>query len=163
MRQADIKLNGHAFEARIYAEAPERDFMPATGRIAYLAEPENARIDTAVRCGDEIGINYDPMISKLIVHADCRSAALTKLRQALSDYQILGVQTNIGFLSSVLSVKEFAEQDFDTGFIETHYKKLFNKEDGQAAIAVCMAALAVLPAIERDGVSCLDPWQDKAG
>ncbi|MCP4186715.1 MAG: acetyl/propionyl/methylcrotonyl-CoA carboxylase subunit alpha [Gammaproteobacteria bacterium] len=163
LEQSEIKLNGHAFEARIYAEAPERDFMPATGRIAYLAEPENARIDTGVRCGDEIGINYDPMISKLIVHADCRLTALSKLRQALSDYRILGVQTNIGFLSSVLSVMEFVEEDFDTGFIETHYKKLFNREDDQAAIAVCVAAMAVLPAIARDGVSGLDPWQDKCG
>ncbi|MCP4494361.1 MAG: acetyl/propionyl/methylcrotonyl-CoA carboxylase subunit alpha [Gammaproteobacteria bacterium] len=163
LQQSEIVLNGHAFEARIYAEAPERDFMPATGRIAYLAQPENLRIDTGVRCGDEIGINYDPMISKLIVHADCRLSALAKLRQALSDYQILGVQTNIRFLSSVLSVSEFAEENFNTGFIETHYKKLFDREDDQASIAVCVAAMAVLPAIERDGVSRLDPWQDKGG
>jgi 3-methylcrotonyl-CoA carboxylase alpha subunit len=172
LQQSDIPLNGHAFEARIYAESPERDFMPATGRIQYLAEPqqtESLRIDTGVRAGDDIGINYDPMISKLIVHADDRLTALSKIRRALSDYQILGVQTNIGFLSSLLKVEEFAAEKFDTGFIETHRKKLFVSEEESLSLAVCAAAMAVLPAIAKDGsehFSCLDPWspwQQKSG
>ena len=172
LQQPDIQLNGHAFEARIYAESPQRDFMPATGRIQYLAEPEeneSLRIDTGVRAGDDIGINYDPMISKLIVHGDDRATALSKMRQALRDYHILGVQTNIGFLSSLLNVEEFADEEFDTGFIETHYKKLFDKEAENSALAVCVASMAVLPVIARDKnehFSCLDPWspwQDKSG
>ena len=161
LKQSDIQLNGHAFEARIYAEAPDRDFMPATGRIGYLAEPANVRIDTGVRVGDTIGINYDPMISKLIVHADDRTTALSKMRQALGDYQILGVQTNIGFLSSLLAVDEFADENFDTGFIESHYEKLFDKERDSSTTAVCAAAMAVLPAIENDNYQ--DPWSDKSG
>ena len=164
LQQSEITLNGHAFEARIYAEAPDRDFMPATGQIQYLAEPQTTddlRIDTGVRDGDDIGINYDPMIAKLIVHADDRLTALNKLRAALRDYQILGVQTNIGFLSSLLEVGEFSDEDFDTGFIEKHREKLFDRKEGQSAIAVCVAAMAVLPAIKNN--AALDPWSDKCG
>ena len=168
LQQSEIQLKGHAFEARIYAETPERDFMPATGRINYLAEPDSVRIDTGVRAGDEIGINYDPMIAKLIVHAESRSAAMAKMRKALDDYQILGVQTNIRFLSSLLSIDAFAVEDFDTGFIETHHQKLFDKEADNPSVAVCVAAMAVLPAIARNNeyFSCLDPWspwQNKNG
>ena len=168
LQQSEIKLDGHAFEARIYAEAPERDFMPATGRINYLAEPDSVRIDTGVRAGDEIGINYDPMIAKLIVHGDDRLSAMAKMRKALGDYQILGVQTNIGFLSSLLSIDAFADGNFDTGFIGTHHQKLFDKEADNSSFAVCVAAMAVLPAIANSNeyFSCLDPWspwQDKSG
>lgn len=164
LQQSEITLNGHAFEARIYAEAPARDFLPATGRIRYLAEPQtndDVRIDTGVRAGDDIGINYDPMIAKLIVHAGDRKTALNKMRAALRDYQILGVQTNVGFLSSLLEVDAFANEDFDTGFIEKHHQKLFDREEGQAEIAVCVAAMAVLPAIANS--DCQDPWADKSG
>ncbi len=164
LQQPAISLNGHAFEARIYAEAPDRDFMPATGRIAYLTEPpsgQDVRIDTGVRTGDDIGINYDPMIAKLIVHAGDRKTALNKMRMALNDYQILGVQTNIGFLSSLLAIDAFVDEDFDTGFIEKHHQKLFDKEEGQVAIAVCVAGMAVLPAIQNS--DCMDPWVDKSG
>jgi len=171
LKQSEIQLKGHAFEARIYAEAPERDFMPATGRIKFLSEPaidEGVRVDTGVRPGDDIGINYDPMIAKLIVHADDRLSAMAKMRKALGDYQILGVQTNIGFLSSLLSIDSFADENFDTGFIEAHHKELFNKEDDHAVTAVCIASMAVLPAITNNNefFSCLDPWspwQDKSG
>ena len=172
LKQSEIQLNGHAFEARIYAEAPDRDFMPATGQIRYLAEPEtnkNLRIDTGVRAGDDIGINYDPMIAKLIVHADDRLSAISRMRAAcLRDYQILGVQTNIGFLSDLLSIDAFAEERFDTGFIETHHQSLFDKKDDAADLAVCAAAMALLPAIEIENKTyfpCLDPWspwQDKS-
>ncbi len=163
LQQSEIRLNGHAFEARIYAEAPDRDFMPATGRIRYLAEPtgdDSVRIDTGVRCGDDIGINYDPMIAKLIVHAEDRLTALNKMRAALCDYQILGVQTNIGFLSSLLEVDAFVDEDFDTGFIEKHREKLFDREEGRVAVAVCVAAMAVLPAIGNS--DSFDPWSDKS-
>ncbi len=164
LQQSEINLKGHALEARIYAEAPNRDFMPATGRIRYLAEPagdDSVRIDTGVRVGDDIGINYDPMIAKLIVHGGDRLSALSKMRQALLNYQILGVQTNIGFLSSLLSIDAFAEEKFDTGFIDAHYGKLFDKEGKTSAVAVCAAAMSVLPAISNERnefFSCLDPW-----
>ena len=161
LQQSQIKLNGHAFEARIYAEAPDRDFLPATGRIDYLAEPDSVRIDTGVRAGDEIGINYDPMIAKLIVHADDRLSALAKMRKALGDYQILGVQTNIGFLSDLLDIDAFVDENFDTGFIETHREKLFDREEDDSSVSVCAAAMAVLPAIKNKG--CPDPWTDKSG
>jgi len=165
LKQSEVHLNGHAFEARIYAEAPDRDFMPAIGQIRYLAEPElteGVRIDTGVRAGDDIGINYDPMIAKLIVHADDRLSALSRMRTVLRDYQILGVQTNIGFLSSVLSETDFIAEKFDTGFIESHRQSLFDKKDETSVTAVCVAALAMLLAIRLGGKSS-DPWVDKKG
>ncbi len=116
-------LNGHAFEARVYAEAPDNDFLPSTGTLHYLVTPESndqVRIDTGVQQGDEISVYYDPMIAKLIVHAEDRPSALRKMRLALADYQVLGVQTNIGFLQHLMSLEEFADENFDTSFIETH-------------------------------------------
>jgi 3-methylcrotonyl-CoA carboxylase alpha subunit len=149
--QADIECQGHAIEARIYAETPHRDFMPAAGRIRYLSLPattDGVRIDTGVRSGDLIGINYDPMIAKLIVHAADRSTALAKLAHALSRYQILGLNTNIGFLASLVTMPEFNAADFDTGFIGKHRERLFAQDAGQLREALVIAAAATLPALE---------------
>ena len=172
LTQDGINLRGHALEARIYAEVPERDFMPATGRLAFLVEPDpgsTIRIDTGVRTGDEVGIHYDPMIAKLIVHAENRQQAISKMRAALNKYQILGVHTNINLLSSVLAESDFVDAHFDTGFIDSHYDTLFGSEPGRKAIAACIASMAVLPAISQgrgENFSCLDPWspwQQKTG
>lgn len=138
LSQAQIKLNGHAFEVRIYAESPDNNFLPSTGRIEYLQVPyqqdpgqqgpgqgPQVRVDTGVKQGDEIGVYYDPMISKLIVHATDRKTALEKMRQALQNYRILGLQTNIAFLDSILAIDDFVNGEFDTGFIEKHQQRLF--------------------------------------
>ncbi len=120
LQQGEIVAFGHAFEARVYAEAPERDFMPAAGRIRYLQLPDldaGVRVDTGVRSGDTIGSNYDPMIAKLIVHGDDRETALSRLSQALRQFQILGPQTNLDFLGRLVGMAEFRAADFDTGFM----------------------------------------------
>lgn len=128
LTQDELKITGHAFEARIYAEAPDHDFLPATGALTYLKTPdtsEHVRVDTGVAQGAEVSMYYDPMIAKLITWDKDRDSALRQMKTALQDYQILGLSTNIEFLSRLFSVAEFAEGEFDTGFIEKHSTELF--------------------------------------
>ncbi|PWQ99493.1 acetyl/propionyl/methylcrotonyl-CoA carboxylase subunit alpha [Leucothrix pacifica] len=128
LRQDELHINGHAFEARIYAEAPDRDFLPATGALSYLKTPEqnaHVRVDTGVTQGDEVSMYYDPMIAKLITWDKDRDSALRQMKSALCDYEILGLSTNIEFLSRLFSAPEFAKGDFDTGFIEKNTAQLF--------------------------------------
>ena len=149
LAQAQIRMQGHAFEARIYAEAPQHDFMPAAGRIGFMQLPElssTVRVDTGVRCGDSIGINYDPMIAKLVVHAGDRETARARLAHALRQYQILGPQTNLDFLGRVVAMPQFASADFDTGFIAQHREQLFADSPQQLQLALVLAAAALTPA-----------------
>jgi 3-methylcrotonyl-CoA carboxylase alpha subunit len=128
LEQDELQINGHAFEARIYAEAPDRDFLPATGALSYLKTPEqnaHIRIDTGVKQGDEVSMYYDPMIAKLITWDKDRDSALRQMKSALREYQILGLSTNIEFLSRLFSAPDFAEGEFDTGFIEKNSADLF--------------------------------------
>lgn len=103
--QAELRPNGHAFEARIYAEDSELGFMPTAGRLHHLSGPlsggPSVRVDTGVRAGDSISVHYDPMISKLIVHSYDRSSALQRLLAALADYHVAGLPTNVSFLSAL--------------------------------------------------------------
>ena len=148
--QNALVISGHALEARIYAESPERDFMPATGRVEYLSAPNTSasvRVDTGVRAGDEIGINYDPMIAKLIVHGRDRKQAIARMQQALLDYQVLGLQTNIAFLSRLVSTDSFRLAEFDTGFIEQHRHELFGEDTQLRERAVLIAATALIPGL----------------
>ena len=151
LQQQQIVVQGHALEARIYAENPQRDFMPAAGRIGYLQLPglnAGVRVDTGVRCGDTIGINYDPMIAKLIVHGPDRATAVARLAHALQQYQILGLHTNLGFLSRLVAMPEFVAADFNTGFIATHHERLFARDDEGFNRALVLAAAAMLPALD---------------
>ncbi len=118
--QQDLKLEGHAIEARIYAEDPQRDFLPATGKLVHVAfPPESAdvRMDAGVGSGDEITPWFDPMIGKLIVRGADRRAALVRLRDALAQTELAGVKTNIPFLRRLASCREFQEAQLDTGLI----------------------------------------------
>ena len=167
LRQTEIAMRGHAIEARIYAETPSRDFMPAAGQIKYLQLPEldaGVRVDTGVRCGDEIGINYDPMIAKLIVHGSDRGTALAKLVQALRQYQVLGLNTNLGFLAKLASMPEFNAADFDTSFIARYHERLFAADENQFNRALVLAVASMLPALDnRDSAVCgQSPWDLRA-
>src|SRR5260370_2954420 len=101
--QQDLDLRGHAIEARLYAEDPERGFLPQTGKLHGLRfpPPELARVDTGVRQGDIVTPFYDPMIAKIIAWGEDRSAAINRLRRALADTAVSGVVTNLGFLALV--------------------------------------------------------------
>ena len=142
--QEQLVLNGHAFEARIYAEDADNDFLPATGKLTLLKTPiesENVRIDTGVRQGDEVSVYYDPMIAKLIVWDENREKALQRLAKALSEYRINGVTTNIDFLYNLATSKPFVEADIDTGFIEKNNDLIFHNNEKQLENELPIAAL----------------------
>ena len=128
LRQEQLVLRGHALEARIYAEDANKGFLPATGRLVSLVPPKESvhvRVDTGVEEGDEITPFYDPMVAKLIVWDENRDAALARMRQALADYRVAGVTTNIDFLARLVACPAFAGADLDTGLIERQKDFLF--------------------------------------
>jgi len=124
LSQEALSINGHSFEARIYAEDVPAGFLPATGRLDHLRFAPEARIDTGVRQGDDITPFYDPMIAKLTVHGETRAAALRQLDCALSETQIAGTTTNVAFLQALARNKEFAAGHVDTGLIERQLEGL---------------------------------------
>ncbi|AWK85242.1 acetyl/propionyl/methylcrotonyl-CoA carboxylase subunit alpha [Azospirillum thermophilum] len=147
LRQDQLTRRGHAFEARLYAEDPQREFLPAIGRLVHLkppAETAHVRVDTGVRQGDEVTMFYDPMIAKLIVWDEDRDAALRRLRVALSQYEVVGVTTNVGFLGAIAGHPAFRAVELDTGFIERHRADLLPPPAAVPDRGLAVAALAVL-------------------
>ena len=149
LAQEQLSIRGHALEARVYAEDPDKGFLPATGRLAHLVPPAeslNVRVDTGVEQGDEITPHYDPMIAKLIVWDENRERALARMLQALADYRVVGVNSNIGFLSRLVACPSFAGADLDTGLIERERDFLFPGEAARepSREAWLLAALAEL-------------------
>lgn len=122
--QDDLVINGHAFEARLYAEDVPKGFLPATGTLAHLKFPDSVRVDTGVRTGDEISPWYDPMIAKLTVHGPTRDIALARLDQALSGTQVAGSVTNLAFLRALARHEGFGRGDVDTGLIDREVEAL---------------------------------------
>jgi propionyl-CoA carboxylase alpha chain len=122
-KQSEIRLEGHAIEARVYAEDPARGFLPSIGRLVRYAEPkgEGVRVDSGVYEGAEISIHYDPMIAKVIADGPTREAARERLIEALDAFQIRGVRHNVGFLSALLGRKRFAEGRLSTDFIADEF------------------------------------------
>ncbi|WP_397543903.1 ATP-binding protein [Roseovarius salis] len=150
MRQEELAITGHAFEARLYAEDVPKGFLPATGRLAHLAFPEGVRADSGVRAGDEISPFYDPMIAKLITHGATRAGALRRMATALGDCQVAGTVTNLAFLGALTHHKGFAGGDVDTGLIERDLEALVVvPEPGPRETA--LAALAALGLLDRAG------------
>jgi 3-methylcrotonyl-CoA carboxylase alpha subunit len=128
LRQDQLTIAGHALEARIYAEDPDKGFLPSTGRLLHLASPqesEHVRVDTGVDEGDSITPFYDPMIAKLIVWGHDRRAALATMHRALAQYRIVGVANNVAFLDRLVGTRSFADADLDTGLIEREHAVLF--------------------------------------
>ena len=143
--QNDLHLNGHAVEARLYAEDAEKGFLPAAGRLAHIAFAEGCRADSAVRSGDDISPFYDPMIAKLIVHAQSREQAMDRLTQALHRTQVAGTVTNLGFLTALSQNPAFRSGDVDTGLIARDFEALVAPKPAPLN-AIIAAALAVLNA-----------------
>ena len=157
--QHELRIDGHSFEARLYAEDPQRGFLPSVGVLTHLDLPAtNVRIDSGVRQGDRIGVDYDPMIAKLITHGPDRATALRLLSNALASCAVVGVQTNLGLLRGIADNVDFASGDFDTGFIGRHPELLAPHPAPDDAIVVA-AALAVLNADVADA----DPWSQRDG
>jgi 3-methylcrotonyl-CoA carboxylase alpha subunit len=146
-RQDELSINGHAFEARIYAEDPARDFLPATGMLHHLRAPQedrHVRVDTGVREGDAVSIHYDPMIAKLIAWGEDRGAALRRLRDALDRYEIVGTATNRDFLARLAAAPDFAAGAVDTGFIARHRDALVPPHGAAPPRIIAAAALTLL-------------------
>src|SRR5678816_2033510 len=143
--QDELAISGHAIEARIYAEDPDKGFLPSTGRLVHLAPPRESlhvRVDTGVEQGDEITPYYDPMIAKLIVWDETRDLALARMLQALAQYRIVGVANNVEFLSRLVACPAFARADLDTGLIERERAFLFPEKHEAPDQAYLIAALA---------------------
>ena len=142
--QGDLQTRGHAIEARLYAEDPNNDFLPATGMIHDWVLPalDGLRIDAGVEQGSVIGINYDPMLAKLIAHGATRDEAMRQLHYALRSLSIQGVTTNQELLLRLLEQPEFIKGNAHTGFIADHLTELTNTEnvelDGASVIAAAL-------------------------
>lgn len=163
--QAELAIHGHAIEARIYAENPEQDFLPAAGTLWRLREPAQGpyvRIDTGVSENDEIGVFYDPMIAKLIVWGETRGIALQRLHQALGDYRIAGVTTNVDFLRRLSANPAFRAAKLRTDFIEQQHTSLFPARDSAATEVLASVGLYLSLAPEEQllasSAASASPW-----
>jgi len=159
-----LHANGHAIEARLYAEDPAQDFLPAVGTIGHLVLPEtdaHLRIDSGIAAGDTISVHYDPMIAKLIVWDRDRASAVRRLQRTLAATAISGVTSNVGFLARLSHLPDFAEARLDTGLIAGNEALLLNPPaiDGEV---VAMAALALLlerkAAAQTASLATADPY-----
>ncbi|MGH8598952.1 MAG: hypothetical protein ACREXT_20080, partial [Gammaproteobacteria bacterium] len=141
--QDDVRTSGHAIEARLYAEDPRNDFLPATGTILDWQLPtaiDGVRIDAGVESGTEVGIYYDPMLAKLIAHAEDRDTAIRKLVYALRQSSIQGVRTNREFLLRLLEHPDFRTGNAHTGTIAGHLAQLLAGDEGRSEQASLVAA-----------------------
>lgn len=175
--QQDLRLQGHAIEARVYAENPEKGFLPAIGTLRALRQPAAlefstpaapsaspvVRIDAGVREGDAISPWYDPMIAKLITWAPTREQACAAMAAALGEMQIVGLATNVGFLKRLVQDSPFARAELDTGLIERNHDVLLPPPAAAsfAVLALASAWLLAREARERQGDP--DPWADSSG
>ena len=179
--QDDLSIDGHAIEVRLYAEDPDADFLPQTGRLDRLVLPgaggagrdwgdPHVRVDSGVREGDRITIHYDPMIAKLIVWDRDRAAAVRRLGRALDDCRIAGLTTNLPFLGAIAAHPAFAAADLDTRFIERHRADLLPDRTPAGDDALALAALGVLADRRRAAAARAaasgdpgSPWHDAGG
>jgi 3-methylcrotonyl-CoA carboxylase alpha subunit len=166
LQQSEIALRGHAIEVRLYAENPERGFLPATGTLHGLHFPDTdlARVDTGVRERDAVTPFYDPLIAKIIAWGEDRDAARARLQRALADTAILGVTTNLAFLHRVVADADFAAGKLDTGFIERHRDSLLPSSRPVPDIALAAAALWHLTQPHAgSGADRFSPWARSDG
>lgn len=180
--QDQLVIHGHAIEARIYAENPEKGFLPSIGTLRHLqtpgavafelggsaGQPAGVRIDSGVRQGDAISPFYDPMIAKLIVWGADRREALARMAAALSHYQVVGLATNIAFLKRLVEGTAFANADLDTGLIERNQASLFPAAQAAPASVLALAACALMTAEKalsetHSRNNPADPWSNALG
>jgi 3-methylcrotonyl-CoA carboxylase alpha subunit len=170
LAQEQLKINGHAIEARICAENPDNNFLPATGALNVYRKPAHTgfersdlRIDDGVRQGDAISPFYDSMIAKLIVHGATREEALAKMDRALSETQIVGLATNVQFLRHVVRSDAFSQAKLDTALIQREEKNLFHQEklplDGVVSAWVAHVLIAERAGETADPFSKRDGWR----
>ena len=156
-RQEDVTLRGHAIECRIYAEDPENNFFPSPGKITRLMQPSGpgVREDSGVYEGWTVPLDYDPMLSKLIVHAADRPAAIARMQRALGEYFVGGIKSNLPLFRRILSDPDFAAARIDTGFLDRLLaaKPAAGSADGLEEVAAISAALFIATAGAKNGQS----------
>ena len=168
LKQGELKIHGHAIEARICAENPDNNFLPATGTLRVYRKPEctefergTVRIDDGVREGDAISPYYDSMIAKLIVHADTREQALARLDEALAQTHIVGLSTNVQFLRHVVASPSFSQANLDTALIEREKAVLFHQEPVGLPLAAAAAVAQTL--LDEKALEGADPFSRRDG
>ncbi|RZL96985.1 MAG: ATP-grasp domain-containing protein, partial [Variovorax sp.] len=168
LKQDELEIHGHAIEARICAENPDNDFLPATGTLQVYRKPQATafqrgpvRIDDGVREGGEISPFYDSMIAKLIVHGATRDEALARLDAALAQVHIVGVQTNVQFLRGVLATGSFSQADLDTALIERERAVLFDREP--LGLPLAAAASVARTLLDEATNATADPFGRRDG
>ncbi|MDT0499532.1 MULTISPECIES: acetyl/propionyl/methylcrotonyl-CoA carboxylase subunit alpha [unclassified Halomonas] len=169
LAQDELTISGHSFEARLYAEDPEQDFLPATGTLTRFAldlegaglDADKVRLDSGVESGDAVSMHYDPMLAKLIVHGGDRDQALATLNRALAALDVQGVVTNRAFLQRLATHPAFKGCDLDTRFIEKHEESLFAPREITTE-AYASAALIGLKQLSRECESD-SPWDRHDG
>lgn len=173
--QDQLRIHGHAIEARICAESPDNNFLPATGTLQVYGLPPSVsferangsatgsavRVDAGVREGDVISPFYDSMIAKLIVHGDTREQALARMDEALAQVHIVGLNTNVQFLRHVVQSRSFAEADLDTALIPREQSALFNQE--KIGLTSAVAAAVALTLLEEKAQETSDPFSKRDG
>lgn len=145
-KQEDLKINGHAVEARVYAEDPANNFLPDIGVLQTYTRPQGAgiRVDDGFEKGMEIPFYYDPMIAKLICHADTRAEAIAKMIRAIDEYDITGLETTLGFCRFVMEHEAFRSGNFDTRFVENYFSPDKLVSPGDTVEEKIASALAVM-------------------
>ena len=169
LTQEQLTRKGHSIEARIYAENPDKNFLPSVGTLAHLALPPHTafsnadiRVDGGVRMGDTISPFYDPMIAKLIVWGVDRDQARARMVQALAQTQVVGVHTNVAFLTRLMTDQAFAAGDLDTGLIEQQRATLLPPLAPASHEALALAVAALL-CCESSSAGTDDPWAQTDG
>ncbi|MEN9313987.1 MAG: hypothetical protein RIS35_380 [Pseudomonadota bacterium] len=176
--QDELAIRGHSIEARVYAENPDKGFLPSTGTLRFLRTPDAVaftrhaangdghaavRIDSGIRQGDAISPWYDPMIAKLIVWGEDRAQAIARMDQALGEFGAVGLTTNTSFLRRLMRCDAFSGADLDTGLIERERAALMPKASAPSAHSLAIAAAAVLSLEARESEDSRDPWAARSG
>ncbi|MFD1437493.1 acetyl/propionyl/methylcrotonyl-CoA carboxylase subunit alpha [Acinetobacter sp. ANC 4282] len=164
-QQDQLKIHGHAIEARVYAEEPEKGFIPAIGQISYLHYPEqnqHVRVDSGIVQGDEISSYYDPMIAKLIVWGENREAALLQMHHALGQFHVDGLGNNIAFLDRIIRCDSFKKAELDTNLIQREDEFLFkNIPSLQPELVVATALTELLLRFSKNKPASNPVWQSE--
>jgi 3-methylcrotonyl-CoA carboxylase alpha subunit len=170
LTQSEVRLSGHAVEARLYAEDPEHGFLPATGKIVALELPDDIRVDNGVEKGDDVTPFYDAMIAKLVAHGETRAAALDRLAAALDRTLIAGVRSNVAFLANLCRADAFRLGKVDTGFIDRNLAVLGAvpqpRDNAGVALGTAFllnAAIARETPPDDDAREALSPWAARDG
>lgn len=156
LRQQDLKISGHAVEARLYAENPQAGFLPSTGQLKRFRLPAGLRVDSGFQEGDDVSPYYDPMLAKVVAHGPTRQAAANRLAKACAEIEVWPVKTNASFLAQALSDEAFLKGDIDTSFIPKRLDKLLTPVGADEEVLQTAAAARV----QSPGA---DPWSGALG